>query len=432
MNASLPVLLKPRPGRVLLVGAGAVGYHKASVLERNGIAATVVAEKVDGRFAGLHLHTLLCRRLRPTDYEAVDIVIDATGDDEVTQTLLEAKKTCGFCLNVVDVPELCDFYFSSLLYYGAVKIAVSSEGASPTLTQCVREKIRRTLPVGLEALAERKAAERATGRIDIEATRREADRLLSQVYLVGCGIGDAELLTLKAYRIIREADVVLYDHLISDAILELVPATTEAVFVGKRKGCHSHTQEAINALIAAYADRGLCVARLKSGDPYIFGRGAEEALFLSERGYRVEVVPGISSAVAGPASAGIPATARGYAAGFSVVSAHLKGNRVNLEWIDLLKLPNHTTTVLMGLSLAGAIREVALASGVDPELDAAIVSNASRPNQRTLITTLEALETAAVSAEGPAVIVFGKAVRLCGQLPSYERENGEKKCRPAA
>lgn len=239
-----------------------------------------------------------------------------------------------------------------------------------------------------------------------------------KVYLVGCGLGDVELLTLKAARIITEAPVVLYDHLISAEILELISKECKKIYVGKQKSCHSISQEEINALIITYADQGLNVARLKSGDPYIFGRGTEEALYLIERGYEVDVIAGISSSVAGGACAGIPPTARGYASSFSVVSAHLKDSKFNINWLPLLLLPDHTTIVLMGLSLAEQIKEAALAIGVNGDLPTAIVSNASRPNQTTIVTTLQNIEKAAQESQSPAVIIFGDVVHFQGRLPS--------------
>lgn len=240
-----------------------------------------------------------------------------------------------------------------------------------------------------------------------------------KVYLVGCGLGDVELLTLKAARIIAQAPVIMYDHLISAEILGLISKESEKIYVGKEKNCHSISQEEINALITTYADQGLDVARLKSGDPYIFGRGAEEALYLIERGYEVDVIPGISSSVAGSACAGIPPTARGYATSFSAVSAHLKDSKFNNDWLSMLLLPNHTTVVLMGLSLAREIKEAALALGVKGDLPAAIVSNASRPNQTTIVTTLQNIEKAAKESQSPAVIIFGDVVHFQGRLPSY-------------
>ncbi|MDY0116192.1 MAG: uroporphyrinogen-III C-methyltransferase [Sulfurimonadaceae bacterium] len=244
-----------------------------------------------------------------------------------------------------------------------------------------------------------------------------------KIYLVGCGLGDVEQLTLKAYRTIREAKIILYDHLISKEILDLLSSNTRKVYVGKAKDRHSISQERINHLIAGYAEQGFSVARLKSGDPYIFGRGSEEALFLLERGFEVDVIAGISSCVSGSACAGIPPTARGYAASFSVVSAHLKEGEFNTDWLPLLKLSNHTTVVLMGLSLAEQIKKAAYAIGVSPTLPIAIVANASRPEQQSVVTTLSKLDEAAKKIDGPAVIVFGDVVNLHGKLPGYQSQS---------
>ena len=241
-----------------------------------------------------------------------------------------------------------------------------------------------------------------------------------KVYLVGCGLGDVEQLTLKAYRIIREAQIILYDYLITDEILAIIPSETQKIYVGKPQNCHSISQDKINALIADYASQGFNVARLKSGDPYIFGRGAEEALYLSEQGYQVEIIAGISSSVTGPACAGIPLTAREYASSFSVVSAHLKDAKFNTDWLPLLKTANHTVVVLMGLSLAGAIRKAALQIGIPKDFPVAIVANASRPEQQSIVTTLSDLEKTAKTVQGPAVIVFGDVVKLHGKLPQYQ------------
>lgn len=246
--------------------------------------------------------------------------------------------------------------------------------------------------------------------------------LSSDVYLVGCGTGDVELLSIKAYKVISSADVILYDHLIDPEILDLILPSSACIYVGKQKGCHSHSQDQINTLICEYAQKGLSVARLKSGDPYIFGRGAEEAIYIQEKGYTVEVIAGISSALEAPASAGIPVTARNYATNFSVVSAHLKGSRINLQWIDLLRLDNHTTVVLMGLTLANKIQEAALEHGIDPFMDVAVISNATRPSQNTHITTLNRLAETADTIKSPAVLVFGDVVRLREYLPRYKEQ----------
>lgn len=240
-----------------------------------------------------------------------------------------------------------------------------------------------------------------------------------KVFLVGCGLGDPEQLTLRAHSIIINAQIVLYDNLISDEILSLVPATARKFYVGKAKQQASVPQERINQLIADFADQGYAVVRLKSGDPYIFGRGAEEALHLRSQGIDVEVIPGISSSIAAAGCAGIAPTVRGYSSGLSVVTAHVQNGKFNTEWLPLLNVPNHTVVILMGLTLAGKISYSAIRSGIKGKTSVAIVSNASRPNQTTVVTNLRKLPSAARNVEGPAVIVIGEVVRLHGLLPVH-------------
>ena len=242
------------------------------------------------------------------------------------------------------------------------------------------------------------------------------------LYLIGCGPGDADLLTLKALKTIQKLDVALIDHLLTQEIIDLIPTSTKVVFVGKEKGCHSSTQDEINTIITSYALKGLRVGRLKCGDPYIFGRGTEEAIYAMDRGIHTEVIPGISSALSGPLSAGIAPTARGYATGMSIVSAHLAGDRVNLAWIPLLAMSSHTTIVLMGLSRAEQITAEALQQGINPALSVAIVSNATSSNQSTIITTLNDLAMAAKRSPKPAIMIFGDVVALESQLPKYIHE----------
>ncbi len=242
------------------------------------------------------------------------------------------------------------------------------------------------------------------------------------LFLIGCGPGDADLLTLKALKTIQKLDVALIDHLLTQEIIDLIPQTTKVIFVGKAKGNHSLKQEEINALIVRYALQGLVVGRLKCGDPYLFGRGSEEALYAMEHGINTEVIPGISSALSGPLSAGIAPTARGYATGLSIVSAHLAGDRVNLEWIPLLGMKKHTTIVLMGLSRAEEITSHALMHGIDPSLSIAIVSNATTQSQSTIITKLSQLPQAAIKAPKPAIMIFGDVVALEQKLPKYLHE----------
>lgn len=244
-----------------------------------------------------------------------------------------------------------------------------------------------------------------------------------KLYLIGCGPGDADLLTLKALKAIEKLDIAFIDHLLTQEIIDLILPRTKVVFVGKEKGKHSFPQETINAMITDYALQGYTVGRLKCGDPYIFGRGTEEAIYASQNAIVTEVIPGLSSALSGPLAAGIAPTARGVSTGVSIVSAHLSGDRVNLSWIPMLNARDHTTVVLMGLSRTRQIVKEALDQSVDAALPVAIISNAATAHQSTIVTTLGELVRAAKGAPKPALLVFGNVVNLAQVLPIYRYES---------
>ena len=414
MIKSLPIILKNQ--KILLIGAGKVAKDKLDVLKDNGYLPTIISQ--DNKYG---FENTIIKKIEVDDCRGFNIVIDASGDDKVRDIVFEAKVKYNFLLNRVDSPKDCDFYFSSLINMNYLKIAISTNGASPTVGQEIRNFIQRVLPDDLSSLLEVKASERKNNIINIDKTRKQIKKKLGIVYLIGCGIGDVELLTIKAYNLIQQMDVVFIDHLISDEILDIVPKSTKQIYIGKQKDKLITTQEEINHLLLEYASKGLRVARLKSGDPYIFGRGAEEAMFLDEKGIRVEVIAGVSSPIAGALSAGIAPTARGYSANLSIVTAHLRGNHINMEWIDVLKMENHTTIVLMAISKANEIKQEALKFGVDKNLPTAIVSNASRKNQKVFITTLDNFPQEATKALKPAFVIFGNVVNLYGKLPINKR-----------
>ncbi|WP_051689806.1 uroporphyrinogen-III C-methyltransferase [Pelobacter seleniigenes] len=406
---SLPILLtKPE---LLIIGGGQAALQKARTLQQNGLTFRIVAEQICDELKELG-QPYQERSFCSTDLLGATLVVDATGNPDLPDRIKALKSGYQFLFNCVSQPELSDFHFSALLNYGQLKIAVSTNGCSPTIGQVVRDKIAATIPADLDSLVRQKKVERLQGIIAPQQTAAECRSRLAKVYLIGCGPGDPELLTLKAYKLIQQMDVVLYDHLLTPEIMDLIPAGTEKIAVGKQKGCHSFRQEQINELLFQKTRQGLRIARLKCGDPYIFGRGAEEAEYLIKRGVQVEVVSGISSALAGPACAGIPPTARGYATNMSVVSAHLAGSKINADWFPLLKIPHHTTVVLMGVSFAREISQLALSQGVPANLPVAIVANATRSNQQVLITDLQNLPLTAEQAQRPALLVFGDVVNL--------------------
>jgi len=409
VNSTLPILLKNQ--KILLIGGGNVALQKAQVLSENEIDFTIISENFNQEIQKIKRKQIK-KRFKLKDIKEFYIIIDATGNSKVAKKLLKYKKTNNILLNVVDVPELCDFYFMALTSNQPLQIAVSSNGASPTAAKFFRNECANLIPKNIKKYLKEKQKQRDEGIIDVSQTKKELNSLKTQVYLVGCGLGDVEFLTIKAYNIIKSVDVVLYDYLISDEIMNLVPKSTKKVFVGKRKDFHSKTQEEINVLITKYAQKGLNVARLKSGDPFVFGRGAEELLDLVNEDITTEVIPGISSSISGCSTANIPITARGYAAGFTVVSAHLKGNSVNLDWVEILKKENHTVVVLMGLSRVKEIVSESLKLNIPQDKLCAIVSNASRENQKVKTCNLSNLEICSADVERPAILVFGDVVKF--------------------
>lgn len=405
---TLPILLKNQ--KILLIGGGNVALQKAQVLNHNNIDFTIISDTFNKEIIKLS-QNIIKKKFKLKDIKDFYIIIDATGNEKVAKKLLKYKRKHNILLNVVDVPNICDFYFMALTKNKPLQIAVSSNGASPTAAQFFRDECEDMIPKDITAYLNEKQKQRDNGYININKTKEELKKQKSKVYLVGCGLGDVELLTIKAYKTIQKVDVILYDHLISQEILETIPKNTKKIYVGKRKDFHSKSQEQINEMILKYAKKGKSVARLKSGDPFVFGRGAEELEDMVKHGIQTEIISGISSSISGCSTAGIPITARGYAAGFTVVSAHLKGNSINLDWVDVLKKENHTVVVLMGLSRAKEIQECALKLGVDPKKPCAIISNASRENQKTIECSLDTLYVNSVGVERPAIIVFGDVIK---------------------
>jgi uroporphyrin-III C-methyltransferase len=243
------------------------------------------------------------------------------------------------------------------------------------------------------------------------------------VYLVGAGPGDPELLTLRAARLMRAAEVVVYDYLVSDAVLELLDPRAERIYAGKRQGCHALSQDEINALLVALARRGKRVLRLKGGDPFVFGRGGEEAEFLAQHGVRFEVVPGVTSASGAGAAAGIPLTHRDHARAVVFVTGHLKNGSTDLDWPALAR-PAQTVVVYMGVTRLAEICGRLAAHGLDAATPAAVIERATTPAQRVVAGTVGTLPATAKAAgvRPPALIVIGEVVRVRAALaPGLER-----------
>jgi uroporphyrin-III C-methyltransferase len=241
---------------------------------------------------------------------------------------------------------------------------------------------------------------------------RAHGRRAGSVWLVGAGPGDPELLTIKALKVLQKADVVVHDGLVSDEILELAPAASRRISVAKRKSRHSYSQDEINRLLVAFALEGLEVVRLKGGDPFIFGRGGEELEACRAAGVDCHVVPGVTAALAAGAAAGAPLTHRGSAQAVTFVTGHAaEGGEPDLDW-ESLSRPNQTVVIYMGLSMAAPIAARLLGAGRNRATPALIVENASRTDERRLVTTLAGLAEAAATLRGPALLIVGEAMAL--------------------
>src|SRR5579859_6296213 len=258
-------------------------------------------------------------------------------------------------------------------------------------------------------MTQRRAGQRGSGLVVLGGGSRGQAGV---VWLVGAGPGDPDLLTLKALKTLQIADVVVHDGLVSDEILDLAPARARRISVAKRKSRHSYSQDEINRMLTAFALEGLKVVRLKGGDPFIFGRGGEELEACRAAGVACQIVPGITSALAAGASAGAPLTHRGSAQAVTFVTGHAsEGREPDLDWASLAR-PNQTVVIYMGLSQAAPIAARLMAAGRAATTPALIVENASRADERRIVTNLWGLAEAASALSGPALLIVGEAMAL--------------------
>jgi uroporphyrin-III C-methyltransferase/precorrin-2 dehydrogenase/sirohydrochlorin ferrochelatase len=391
------------------------------------------------------------RRFQPGDLVGAEIAIAATSDPAVNEAVSAAARALRIPVNVADDAALSSFIMPSVIDRQPLQIAISSAGNSPVLARKVRTMIEAAVPFGIGRLAALIGRFRGLSKeriADPEARRRFweavvdgpiADMVLSGnenaapaletalrdsslplngfVSLVGAGPGDPELLTLRALRVMQAASVVLYDHLVSPALVELARRDAERIYVGKERDNHALPQGEINALMVRLAGEGKRVVRLKGGDPFIFGRGGEEIEALLGHGIAFEVVPGITAAAGASAYAGIPLTHRDYAQSCIFVTGHLKNGSAQLDWQALTR-PNQTVAVYMGV---GALEQICLGlleHGMPASMPAAVVEKATLAAQRVVVATLKDIsEKAKAERIGPpAMLIVGEVVRLRSRL----------------
>lgn len=430
-----PAFLDLRGRTVLLLGTGEVAARKAEPLRRAG---AIIRQ---------------AETFAPAMLDGVVLAVGADAAEADLQALSEAAQARGIPVNVVDRPALCSFITPAIIDRAPITLAVSTGGAAPVLARMIRQRIEALLPpaIGtLAALAERFQAAIRTRLPDLAARRRFLDQALTGapadlalagrveeaeaafaaalaasdttppgiVYLVGAGPGSADLLTLRALRLMGEADVIVHDRLVTAEVLDLARRDAERILVGKAGAAHSLPQPGINALLVRLAREGKRVVRLKGGDPLVFGRSGDEILALREAGIAHEVVPGVTAALACAASAGIPLTHRDAARTVTFATGHVRDGVLDLDFVALAR-PLQTIAVYMGLATLPQLRDGLVGAGMDPATPAAIIENGGTGGARSLPATIG---TIAALAEGwasgaPALVLVGDAVAL-GAPPS--------------
>ncbi|BDC80244.1 siroheme synthase CysG [Aeromonas hydrophila] len=449
----LPIFCRLDNKPVLLVGGGEVAERKARLLLDAGAQLTVVAPELDPELAELAANgsiEWLAGEFAPQQLAGKWLVVAATDRREVNALVYQSANQARIFANVVDDPKRSSFIMPSIIDRSPLMVAISSGGKAPVLARLLREKLEALLPQHLGAVAafagslrervkarfasmgeRRRFWERLLGadrlgqalaRGDSASANQLADSLFAdesqsggEVVLVGAGPGDPGLLTLHALRQMQQADVVVYDRLVSGEVMALVRRDAKRIFVGKQAGNHCVPQEGINQLLLDEAKKGQRVVRLKGGDPFIFGRGGEELETLIGSGIGFQVVPGITAASGCAAYAGIPLTHRDHAQSVRFVTAHGKGGAQDLDW-PLLAKDKQTLVFYMGLSSCATIREQLLTHGKAGDTPVALIERGTQPSQRVIRGTLDQLPELAMGVESPALIMVGSVVTLADQL----------------
>lgn len=450
-----PISLKLKNQPCLIVGGGKIAYRKAQLLAKAGAVIDIVAPEIEPQLAtlvietgGHNLQMIFSEQINVTDYR---LVIAATNQPDVNKHVFEMCEYHKVLVNSVDDPPHCRFMVPAIIDRSPLVIAVASNGTSPVLSRQIRTQLESSIPYGMGKLAEFSGKWRDTVKEKIvnPDKRRifwedlyasplkelvfhdnliEADTYMQQaldqwqipqgeVYLVGAGPGDPELLTLKALRLMQQADVVIYDRLVSQPILDLCRRDAEKIYVGKARSNHAVPQDGINALLVKHAQAGKRVCRLKGGDPFIFGRGGEEIQELFDAGITFQVVPGITAASGCAAYAGIPLTHRDYAQSVRFLTGHLKEGSPELPWSELV-YENQTLVLYMGLVGLDKICRNLIEHGQRENMPVALISKGTTPEQQVIVGTLNNIveKVAVHKIQAPTLTIIGEVVNLREQL----------------
>lgn len=457
---ALPIFINITNRLCVVIGGGEVATRKVSMLLKANAAVTVVSPEFSHELqemAAVGKIQLIQASYAASQLNGACLVVAATDAQAVNAAVSNDAKALNIPVNVVDAPDLCTFTMGSIIDRSPVVIAVSSEGKAPVLARYVRTKIETMLPTGYGRIAAiagefrnqvkaKFATSQARRRFweDVlqgpmvervlsgqeQAARQLLQNLLDdqeaatnkgEVFLVGGGPGDPDLLTFRALRLMQQCDVCIYDKLVSPEVMALVRRDAELIYVGKSRDQHTLPQQEINELLAKLALQGKRVLRLKGGDPFIFGRGGEEIETLMQHGVPFQVVPGITAANGVSSYAGIPLTHRDYAQACLFITGHLKDGTLDLDWRAMAR-PRQTVVVYMGLVGLAQICEKLIEHGVSPAMPVAVVQQGTTQRQKVVVATLADLATKVAAAElkAPCLTIIGEVVHLREKLAWFE------------
>ncbi len=465
----LPINLNIKGRTVVICGGGPMAARRAELALRAGAQVKLFARELSQDFTQIpelrHIEPIT-RPMQEADLEGAALAFGTTEDAARDAEICAMARRAGVPVNIPDQPELCDFIMPAILDRSPLVISVSTSGASPILARIIRARLETLYPASFGRLTkfvgrfrdsvlqritdgarrlrfwerilegpvadlalagdEQTAEDMLRQEIDAEAGNHDTPTM-GEVYLVGAGPGDPDLLTFRALRLLQRADVVLYDRLIGQGLLNLVRRDAERIYVGKLPQDHTVPQEDLSQMLARLAKQGKRVLRLKGGDPFIFGRGGEEIEVLAAQGIPFQVVPGITAAAGCASYAGIPLTHRDHAQACTFVTGHGKNGEVDLDWKALIQ-PGHTVCVYMGLGQMPGLTRAFIEHGAAPSLPVAVVDNGTRRHQKVVTGTLETIceKVAKADLKGPAIIIIGTVVTLHDKLAWFQPDRHER------
>jgi len=460
-----PFFMELSKQSVLLIGGGEVAERKLDLLLKANASVTIVSPEftsyIEELFVNKNINPIKdYYNIKYLNSSSFAFVIAATNDESLNEQVAKDANDNKILVNVVDKPKICDFIFPSILERGPITVAVSTGGSSPVLARMLRTKLETMIPGAYGRLAKIVSENRIPVRkklvnsksngifweqmlngkfleLVLSGQDEEAVKFLNieidnfdeqkkgegEVYLVGAGPGDPDLLTFRALRLMQQADVALYDRLVHPSIIDLIRRDAQKIYVGKQRDNHTVRQEEINELLVKYAKEGNRVLRLKGGDPFIFGRGGEEIDSLVDNNISFQVVPGITSASGCSAYSGIPLTHRDYAQSCIFVTGHLKKGKLELHWEKLIQ-PNQTIVFYMGLVSINIICSKLIEFGLDRKTPCALVEQGTTQNQKVYTSTVEQMNDLVEREKphAPTIFIIGHVVTLREKLNWYKTD----------